>query len=246
MSQLNIYDLYKDSLDEINVEERGQLTIDRFNRYANKALKEYIDYLTGRTADEPQPKLGLIRIQKIADLLYPIFSRKMQPYKNGLIPYPEDYDYLLDLRLSGDPNWKAGDCDDNYPKKTIDEILNGQQGFKQVDVLAHNKIPSRVNTHIPLLKKKPCAEQYQDGFSAYNCETSGSAFICYLKEVIPIELKMTQDPSTHMLTFDNTSISPPVSKKSSPWISRKIADYFFQFTREGEGLSFTEENAKTQ
>lgn len=246
MSQLKVYDLYLQSLDQIGAEERGQINIDRWNRSARTAVNEFIDFLTGRLIDEPTPQLGLMKTQKIGDLLRPIIKREMVSFESGLVPYPnQKYDYLVDLRITGNQNWKPGDCA-SLPAYTIDQILNGQSGFKQVDVLSHDEIATRINTHIPLLKERACAEQYGDGFLIYNCESQGSAFYVFLIEPPETTLGMTEDPNTHAFIPDqNTSVDPPFDKKVGPFLARKIAQLYFQFTREEAAIGTSDAIAKT-
>ena len=246
MSQLNVYDLYLSSLDEINVDERGQVNIARWNRAARKAVQVFIEYLTGRLDEEPTPGLGVMKNQKIGDLMRPILKREMVPFEHGLIPYPQTYDYLLDMRLSGDPNWKPGECND-LPETTIDEILNGGLGFRQIDVLSHDEIPSRVNTKIPLLKKRPCAEQYDDGYRLYNAEKSGSAFYAYIVEPEDTTLNMDIDDNTQVPVYvAQGSVNPPFDKKVGPFLARKIAQYYFLFTREGDAIAMSDAVPKTK
>jgi hypothetical protein len=245
MSQLRAYDLYLDALDEINIEERGQLTIDRFNRFANKAVKWFIDYLTGRLQEMPQPKMELIKVQKIADLLKPMLRRRMQPFNGSIVPYPEDYNFLVDLRVTGQ-FFPAQDCTDE-PQFSIDQILSGAAGFRQVDVLSHDKIANRINSNIPLLKKKPCAEQYSDGYMLYPYTDSGSAFIAYLIEPADMKLVMAIDNNTGGLVPDHTaSVNPPVDKQVSPILARRIAQYFAHWVREDGAIGSSDAVAKNE
>jgi hypothetical protein len=245
--RLDVYDLYLLSLDFINQNERGQFELDKWNRAANLAIRDFVNYLTGRLDEPPEQSLALIKNQKIADLLFPIFKKQMMPFKDGIIPIPADYEWYLDLRISGDPSWKPGNCD-GYPAFTIDQIMNGQNGFRQIDVLSHDEISGRVNTHIPLLKKRPCAEMYNEGFSIYNApEKNGSVFLAYVIEPEETFLSMTQDPDTNMPVYDKPgSKQPPLDKKAGPYIARKIAQYYFQGTRDSGGIEISDAVSKTK
>lgn len=247
MAQLQVYDLYKLSLDFINVEERGQVQIDRWNRSANVASIDFVNYLTGRLDEPPQQALSLLKTQKISDMLFPIFKMEMYKFSDGLLPYPPKYDYFLDLRISGDGSWKPGNCND-IPKYTIDEILNGRHGFRQVDIISHDEIPSRVNTRIPLLKKRPVGEQFDNGFLLYNMPSNNSsAFLAYVEEPNKIILNMAEDPNTKMITYQPVgSVHPPFHNKVGPYLARKIAQYYFQFTREESAIAISDVVSKTK
>lgn len=245
--QLDVYDVYLLSLDLINQNERGQMNIDKWNRAINLSISDFVNYLTGRMEEPPEQALALIKSQKIADMLFPIFRKQMIPFKDGKIAYPDDYDYYLDLRISGDPNWKPGKCD-TLPQFTIDQIMNGQNGFRQVDVIGHDEISSRVNTKIPMLKKRPVSEMYSDGFVIYNSDVSaGSVFLAYVILPKPTELAMTMDPATRMLVYDKpNSTQPPFHQKVGPYLARKIAQYYFEGTRDQGGVEMTDVVSKTK
>lgn len=245
--QLDVYELYLLSLDMINQNERGQFQLPKWNRAVNLAIRDFVNYLTGRLDEPPEQSLALLKSQKIADLLFPIFRKQMIPFKDGVITVPADYDYYLDLRITGDPSWKPGDCS-GYPKFTIDQILNGQNGFRQIDLLSHDEISSRVNTKIPLLKKRPCAEMYKDGFSIYNAGVrEGSVFLAYVIEPEETKLEMTMDPNTNMPVYDkNSSRQPPFHSKVGPYLARKVAQYYFEGTRDAGGIELSETVAKTK
>lgn len=245
MSQLRIYDLYHNALDEINIEERGQLTIDRFNRFANKAIHWLIDYLTGRLQEMPQPRIELLKNQKLADLLFPLMKKKMVPFSGGVVPYPLDYNFLIDLRVSGGVQ-PAQDCT-AMPAHTLEQILAGVGGFRQVDVLSHDQVSSRVNSHIPLLKKKGCAEQYDTGFLLHTGQVSGSAFMAYLKEPEPVKLVMRLDEETQSLVYDDgASAHPPLHVKTGFILARKIGQYFAHWVREEGAVGLSDAVSKTE
>lgn len=245
--RLDVYDTYLLSLDMINQNERGQFNIDKWNRCANLAVSDFVNYITGRLDEPPEQQLQLIRTQKIADLIFPILRYQMLEFKNGILPIPDDYDYYLDLRLTGSSTWKAGNCNE-LPKFTIDEILNGKSGFRQVDVISHDEISSRVNSHIPLLKNRPCAEIFANGFSIYNAGVNeGSVFLAYVVLPVPTKLAMKQDINTLMLVYDQqNSIQPPFHQKVGPSLARKIAQYYFQGTRDQGGLQMSDVVSKTK
>lgn len=241
--QLNIYDLYKQSLDLINIEERGQLNLDRFNRFAGTAVDWFIDYMTGRL-QEAQPHLSLLKTQKVGDLLFPIIKYRMVAVVNGIVPYPDDYNYLVDLRRSAAYQVDSATCD-QVPQNTIDAVLRGGMGFRQVDVLSHDQISQRVNSHIGLLRKKDCAEQYQDGFRVYPAE--GSCFMAYLIEPAVVKLAMTLDTQKNLLVYDKpNSVDPPFHRKAGPVLARKIAELQMGFVRESEGIQLTDAIAKSE
>jgi hypothetical protein len=210
-------------------------------------MKDFIDYLTGRLSDPPQEVLGLLKTQKIGDLLAPLMKYKIIAYQDGLLSYPPDYDWFIDLRITGDPNWKPEPCNE-LPKYTIDQIMNGQNGFRQVDILSHDEISSRVNTRIPLLKKVPVGEQYDKGFLLYNTPSpNGTVFLAYVIEPPKIVLNMSNDPNTNTPVYQsNGSVNPSVDEKAGPFLARKIADLYFVFVREGDPIAMLDAAAKTK
>lgn len=241
--RLNVYKLYTDTLNEITENERGQLGVDLFNSYVNKAVSWLVDYLTGRLLDDDQdPKaLALMKTQKVGDALAPLLERQVLLLVDGVIPYPENWDWTVDLRLAGDGGKVKHTCGEQLPTHTISQILAGALGFRQVDILSHDKIAARLNSDIASIRNKPCAELLHDGFHCYPFAAKGSAFLVYLRTPVEARLAMTFDQALGVEVYDAAnSVDLDVDSKVSPLLSGRIAKYFMQYTREQGGMQMVE------
>ena len=254
MTKLNIYDLYNDVLDNISEEHGGQLGVDRFNRFTRSAIEWLVDYMTGRVVEYDKQlataKAEISKTQKIDDILFPLIKREIVVLYNGMFLYPDDYEYLIDLRISGtilQEGQYSCNKNDVMITETINKILAGGYGFKQVDVLPHDQINYRLNSSISSIANKPCAEQLGDGFMCYPYLNTGSGFMIYIKKPKQAKLVMKIDHNTNSEIYDDVlSVDPDLHEKTLNMLSRRIQLYYFGSNREGGAIDNTEKKNRIE
>ncbi len=102
--RINSEHLYQLSLSLINPDERGYFSIDLFNVFGNRASRDLFKQETGDREEYspgfPQSRRGgFQRTGKITDDLRPFIIKKPYYTVKGIVEYPADYAYFVNLRV---------------------------------------------------------------------------------------------------------------------------------------------------
>lgn len=254
--RIDLYELYQDALTETNPEQQGSLTFDLFNKLALKAQRWLHDDLTGQR-NQYMPGFpraitgGFPGTQKINDLLRPFIKKKVAYITNGTIPYPDDYSYIVDIRIAYDSGNIYNQCackDKLKDDPTVNEEEEMQKELdrkfhlpvmKQLQLLDSNKVSFRMKTRIPGLnpsQNRPICEQIDSGFQTYPGDVS-SAIVVYIKQVEDTFLASIYDSDVDAEVYDpNNTIHPLFNKEAQPRLSSKIAEYFSMWVRDPNSL----------
>jgi hypothetical protein len=149
---ISVISVYQDAArDNVNKDENGTLSYEKFNRMSRRAENRMIDFLSGDVSGQKPPVPD--SIQKNRDWIAPLVTEAKLPVKTGKIDWPKDYYGYHNMYLISN---KIG-CDDEHS-----ELCN-----IAIELLSGQKFYNRCNTYIKELKpslKKPIAKQVGKSF----------------------------------------------------------------------------------
>lgn len=231
---LSVIETYTSTLDRINKDENGDLSIDKFNRFSKLAELRLIDWLSGDPSNEKAPIPYLS--QKNKDWLQRFIAKYPAHVTGGIINIPADFYAYENMYKLGSP--LASDCNE--------DVSDGQKCNQEIEVLDGDAFNIRCRTHIQRLqpKNKPIAKQLGNTFE-FAPNDLGSVVLEYIRYP-----KYGQIVSMKDTTY-NDLVPDPAASTNYEWpefalepLVFFISDLFFDGTREQAGKQFNSATAK--
>jgi hypothetical protein len=251
---IDVYDIYKEVLGQVNKEENGYLPADLFNGYARSANRDvFNDYL----ARLQNPQTAAVEKLKLEDRLAPFEIASWQPAIGGIFVIPTTYAYFRSAKIKGDGGQtvplffalQAELCEaDNDPTINVAAIqaqlaaMGNSSGLVAVTLMDHDQVSKRLNSYVPGKApsfSKPIMERITTttGDPGFQVHPAGdySVLINYYQRPAITKLVMKLDPAgTFELVYDlAASTGFQWGEEAMSDIVSRIVTSFATYIREG-------------
>lgn len=238
---INVNNIYLSTLDKVNDDSNGQMTIARFNRWLWLAQLKCQDWLSGDVANIQPPTP--YSAQKDRDWLSIFITKFPVQVVNGAVSKPPDYNLWDNGYLLG--NYTANvECNEGDNEET--EIVT--ECNIPIQLLSGDEFYYRCTTNIEGLQPsftKPFCKELGNGFE-FLPKDLGSITIEYIRYPTRAFLGTKKDDVFNDLVYDPaTSVDLEWSPFAEDVISWFIADMFFNFVSNQAGKTFNALTGKT-
>lgn len=229
--------MWLSTLDKINEDGNGQLTVQRFNRYLWMAILRTMDWLSGDVANiiPPTPYTA----QKDRDWLSPFITKYSTNTVGGKITKPEDYYGWDNAFLLGNYNDLPEDCEEEIFVDNCNipiELLSGDEFYYRCITDIEGLQPSLT---------KPICKEVGNTFE-FRPFDLGSMTLEYLRYPVKARLGVVMDNVHNQEVYDPlTSVDLDWPQYAEDVISWFIADMFFNFVSNQAGKTFNVQSGKT-
>lgn len=234
---INVNDIWLSTLDKINEDSNGQMTVARFNRWLWLVQLKCMDWLSGDVANIQPPTP--YSAQKDRDWLSIFITKFPVQVANGVVIKPSDY-YLWDNAFLLGNYMANAECDDEDEISTECNI--------PIQLLSGDEYYYRCTTNI---------EGLQPSFTKPICKEAGEGFEFLPKDLGSITIEYIRYPTraflgTKLDTVYNEYVYDPATSVDLEWspfaedvISWFIADMFFNYVSNQAGKTFNTLTGKT-
>lgn len=244
---IDAYELYRDTLDQVNKEEAGYLNVQLFNRMANAQQLQLFKKLKAELEDPAAAR----EIKQInADLLFPFISSQINVAAGGVFARPADYEFFSALRANFDGGQRIIMLNHLYSllceaetdptifvddiQEQIDEIINAPE-WVEVQILAHDRVARRQQSYIKGKRPwrgKPIAEQIANAFQLLP-KNSASVQLIYYRKPADGRVTMRIDTRTNDEVYDPLNSDPwEWTQGGKGLLVGRIAQFFSVYVRE--------------